>query len=475
MKNKQKKQFKHLLNIQMFAEDTLLEMMQARAQKIDRQETILKAARSENDRDLTTDEDQEFEKLESEILALDQKIQARKTKEERESKVAARAKELLQPIEETYRPSALGGLPVQQEKKDDAGFASLGEMFHALRYGDPKGRILELKVSEGQGGGRQVPEAFRDQLMSFRNEWKVDGTGGAGNFLPTQFRPDTVLQINAPVSIVRPRATIIPAGDPPDSKITIPALTQGSNGVFGGVEVQWIEEGGNKPETDGSMEEVTLQPHEVAATTVVTDKLLRNWQAADSFIRTLLQRSMIAAEDIAFLTGSGTGKPLGVLNAKGALAVNRQVANQITYLDVVNMLAQLLPESVGNASFVAHQSTLPQLLTMKDDAGRYIFIQGDATRGIPSTLMGIPIQFTGRTKPLGTKGDLQLIDFMYFLIKDGSGPYIDASEHVLFRQNKTVIKAFWNVDGTPWVIEPLTLEDGITKVSPYVVLDIPKP
>ncbi|MGD9644055.1 MAG: phage major capsid protein, partial [Elusimicrobiales bacterium] len=78
------------------------------------------------------------------------------------------------------------------------------------------------------------------------------------------------------------------------------------------------------------------------------------------------------------------------------------------------------------------------------------------------------------TPALGSKGDLILVDFTYYLIKDGSGPFVAASEHVLFRQNKTVIKVFWNVDGKGWVNEPLTLEDGTTKVSPYVVLDVPQ-
>ncbi|MEK5449568.1 phage major capsid protein [Paenibacillus sp. FSL R7-0331] len=461
---------KYKIDLQLFAgtaAPTLQEMLQDRAGQITQQRALLDKAKSEK-RDFTAEEETEFESFEARIVALDKQII-------REEAVASREKQL-DDVTKPYRPSAaaLGGNPVQPTKKDDGGFSSLGEMFNALRFGDPKGRINALKAGEGQGGGRQVPEAFRDQLFSFRNEWTLGGETGAGGFLPTQFRPDTVLQLAAPTAIVRPRATVLPAGEPPDSKITIPALTQGSNGVFGGVNVTWIEEGGNKPETDADLEEVTLQPHEVAATTVVTDKLLRNWQAADAFIRTLLERAMIAAEDIAFLTGNGTGKPLGVLNAAGALAVKRSTANQIKYIDVVNMLAKLLPESVGNAAWVAHQSTLPQLMTMQDPAGRYIFIQGDATRGIPSTLAGIPIQFTGRTKPLGTKGDLQLVDFMYYLIKDGSGPYVDASEHVLFRSNKTVIKAFWNVDGKPWVISPLTLEDGVTQVSPYVILDVPQ-
>ena len=43
------------------------------------------------------------------------------------------------------------------------------------------------------------------------------------------------------------------------------------------------------------------------------------------------------------------------------------------------------------------------------------------------------------------------------------------SEHVKFTSNQTVIKAFRNVDGKPWVNAPYMLDSGV-QVSPYVLL-----
>ena len=65
-----------------------------------------------------------------------------------------------------------------------------------------------------------------------------------------------------------------------------------------------------------------------------------------------------------------------------------------------------------------------------------------------------------------------LIDFSHYLIKDGSGIFVSASEHALFTQNKTIIKAFWNVDGQPWLNGPIKGEDG-EQYSPFVALDVP--
>ncbi|GAC40852.1 phage major capsid protein [Paenibacillus popilliae] len=469
-----KKQPRFTLNLQLFAGESLAELMQARANIYDQQKAILDTAESEG-RGLTQEEESQFQALENQFNEADRKVKEAEAREERAAAMTARGEELNSVQNTPFRPSAVGGAPVQIAPKDDGGFKNLGELVHAVRFGDPKGRLGELPVGQGQGGGYGVPEAFHGQLLpsSTRNEWS-HGDGASGGYaVPEQFKSD-ILSLRPESAIVRSRANVLPAGDPPDAKITMPALDQGSKGVYGGVEVAWIEEGANKPETDAKLREVTLQPHEVAATTVITDKLLRNWAAANTFISNLLQSAMLAAEDIAFLTGTGAGKPTGILGAAGALVVNRETAEQISYLDTLKMRASLLPESVAGAVWVANLSTLPQIATLKDPAGNYIFIQGDATKGIPSTLGGMPIMFTGKIPTLGKKGDLMLLDLSYYLIKDGSGPFIAASEHVLFRQNKTVIKVFWNVDGKPWVIEPLALEDGATKVTPYVILSIPK-
>lgn len=440
----------------------LQELRQKYATLCDTQEAIVTKAMEEN-RAMTDEEKNQYENLQTDIdntADLIAKAEA----------VQARAANLDKPVENIIRPVDVS---TQIVKKDDGGFKNLGELINAIRFGDSKGRIDNLKQGQGEGGGRQVPEAFRSSFMpSFRNEWSM-GVGSEGGFaVPAQMGSE-LLSIQPEESIVRPRATVIPAGDPPDAAITFPAFSQGANGVFGGVEVYWIGEGQTKPETDGSLEEVSLQPKEVAAHTVVTDKLLRNWEAANTFISKLLRGATTAAEDYAFLRGNGISKPFGAMNCPGAIVVNRGTANQISYIDCVNMLAKLLPESVGRALWVANQSTLPQIATMQDPAGRYIYNGGDATRGIPATLLGIPIKFTGKTPTVGVKGDLMLVDFTYYMIKDGSGPYIAASEHVLFRQNKTVIKVFWNVDGQGWVKNPLTLEDDSTKVSFAVVLDVP--
>jgi len=447
----------------------LQELLQARAAIIDEMRAMVDEIEG---KELTPEEEQEFDEKynakKAEVARYDKLI-------EREEEVSKLEADLDKPVNPVKTPSMTADPSYRQkEKLDNAGFKNIGEFMSAVRFGDPRGRLIELPQGQGQGGGLKVPDAFAAQIMPWRfhNEWSAGVGEESGVMVPTRFIDGDPLMIRPEDAIVRPRASTIPAGDPPDGPISMPAFSQGTKGVFGGVTVQWIGEGELKPETDGSLREVTLQPQEVAAHTIVTDKLLRNWEAASSFIGMLLRGASLAAEDVACLNGNGVGKPTGILSCGGALAVNRANANQIGYTDIINMYSKFLPEAIGRAVWVASQDTLPQLVALKDGANNNLFIQGDATKSIPSTLCGIPIKLTGKTPSLGNKGDLMLVDFTYYLLKDGSGPYVAASEHVLFRQNKTVIKVFWNVDGKGWVDEPLTLENSVAQASPYVILDV---
>ena len=107
-------------------------------------------------------------------------------------------------------------------------------------------------------------------------------------------------------------------------------------------------------------------------------------------------------------------------------------------------------------------------MTLTDQNGNLIW-NGNAREGELPLLLGRPAIENERNPLLGQAGDIWLADMSQYLIKDGSGPYVAASEHVHFLSNKTVIKMFWNVDGQPWLTAPIKQEGGY-EVSPFVKL-----
>jgi HK97 family phage major capsid protein len=223
-----------------------------------------------------------------------------------------------------------------------------------------------------------------------------------------------------------------------------------------------------KPQSpDPTFREIRLEPQEVAAHIVLTDKLLRNSAAAGALATSLLRKAIQGAEEDVFFRGDGIGKPLGIIGHPSTLNRARAGANAIAYTDIVAMYS--MAKFGGSLVWVASQTCLPQLMTMVD-AGNNLIWQPSAREGAPGTLLGFPLLINDQSPALGTQGDLVLIDLDYYLVKDGSGISVQASEHPLFTSNRTIIKAFWNVDGQPWLTSPLLQRDGVTQVSPFVVL-----
>lgn len=416
--------------------DKIETIKKKKADVIESMRKMLDSAEAES-RSLTDDEVKSYDALEASIDGIDAEI----TREERLRDREEEAKK----VSKTIR---LSNVRVKPEDPDE--FKTLGEFIYAVRFNQ---------------NDRRLQDRYEGRQQSM-------GVGVEGGFaVPNQFR-EGLLQVTPQQAIFRPRATVIPAGSPPDSSVTMAALnqTQAQN-MYGGVTVTWISEGATKPETDLELLEVCLTPHEVAAHVIVTDKLLRNWEAANSVITNQLRLAMIAAEETAFLSGNGAGRPLGIINSPARINYARAGANAIAYADVVGMYALL--RMTMNPIWITSQTCIPQLCTMVDNAvgSNSIWVQS-AVPGLPPTLMGIPVLFHERSPALGNIGDLILADLSYYLIKDGSGPFIEASQHVHFTTNRTVIRCSWNVDGQPWLSLPIQLEGAAGNfVSPFVVLN----
>ncbi|PZQ79294.1 MAG: phage major capsid protein [Ancylobacter novellus] len=425
-------------------------LREKRAKLVADMRAILTSAENDNGRDLTAEEISAYDALEADLEKLKPQI-------ERAERLAQEEAHL-----EQIRPAAARGNGVVRPGGPEASreFENIGQFMHAVRF-NPNDQRLSFVESAG---------ANADDLSA---EMRMDSNAQGGFMIPPQLRT-TLLSVPAQDALVRPRAQVIEAGDPPDAGVTFPALDQtGANpgNMYGGVEVKWIGEGDEKPETDAKLREITLTPHEVAGFTTITDKLLRNWRASSAFIEGLLRGAVTQAEDWAFLRGNGITQPLGALNSGATFFLNRAVSNQVSYRDLAGMVARLLMRGGTSPVWSMPQSALLQIATLKDDNNNFIW-QASARDGFAGTLLGYPVRWNNRSPGLGSKGDILLADWSYYLIKDGSGPFVATSEHVKFTANKTVIKIFWNVDGAPWLTAPIKEENGY-QVSPFVGLDVP--
>lgn len=379
-------------------------------------------------------------------------------------RTAQSADTLRQEVNETYRLHWQGvgprSLDPQSTPTAPEGFSHFGEFLSSIYAATKLGRRDRRLVVESA-----IPEFAKDL---------EEGTGSAGGFLvPEEYRA-TLLQKAGEGAIVRPRATIIPMAR---RQVNIPAIDYtisgtGKTAFFGGVRAYWTEESGRKEETEPAFRKIQLVAHKLAGYTPVEDELIEDAAITLApLLTTLFGGAVRWHEDYAFLTGDGVAKPLGVLNAGVTIQVTRQGAGAFVYQDAVNMVAQLQPGA--NPIWVMAQSVMPQLFTLQDMNGNYIWVPAHGVAGAaapaPGTLLGYPIYFTEKLPTLGTTGDVMLADFSYYLIGDRKALTIAYSTEYLFRYDETAWRFVQRVDGQPWLNVPVQLQDG-TNISPFIIL-----
>lgn len=349
-------------------------------------------------------------------------------------------------------------------------FATLGEVYVAVakaampdRFGAPDKRLVW----------------FEDEKSGSERKDMAENVGASGGYLvPTEFQ--TTLRSVAPQdAIVRPLATVIPMRR---RQLNLPVLdqsgtTEGIPHWFGGLRFYWEEEAGLKTESDAKFRRISLVAHKLIGYTRSSDELLDDEAVGlDAFLNGPLGFAGGATwmEDYAFLRGNGAGQPLGVINAGATVQIGRATAGQITYVDLINMLAALLPSS--RAQWVASQTALAPLMQMTGPSGgsaMYLWpavFQSGITEGTPARLLGYPIRFTEKLPGIGHTGDILLADFSYYLIGDRQATTIESTRFDRWQYDQTSWRMVHRVDGQPWLAAPLTYADGVSAVSPFVVL-----
>jgi HK97 family phage major capsid protein len=306
-----------------------------------------------------------------------------------------------------------------------------------------------LGESSGVTGGYTVPPDFYNQLLAIAAE---------DNFF-------------------RQRAFIQPMGSAtlqfPYLDITTVQAT-GVSPFFGAVQAYWTSEAQTRTETEPQFKMMELRAQELSGYSVSSNVLLQDAAfGLEKFLYTLFGKAVAWYEQYAFLQGSGVGKPLGILNAPATLVQTRNTPSTVKYPDIANMFSKLLPSSINRAVWVITPTVIPQLLQLQDGANRAIFISIDQGAVKPPVwkLLGLPMQITEMMPAMGTKGDVSLVDCSNYVIGDRMALEIAASEHVNFLKNQMTWRFVQRVDGQPWMDKPVTLQDGATQVSAFVVLN----
>ena len=297
--------------------------------------------------------------------------------------------------------------------------------------------------------------------------------GSDGGFLVPSQLAAKIHDVALENEIVMPRCFVQPMIT---NECRVPAMTIGdhSSNLYGGFTASYTAEAGTISEADPKVRGMLLNAKKLTGLIRFSSELAQDIPGGENQIINICGKGLSWYRDRAFLKGSGAGEPLGVLNAGCTIEVGAeegQTGDTIVYENLVKMLGRLHPGCFNNSIWIVQVSAIPQLLQLSQAVGT----GGSAVPVLSESngkwqILTRPVVFTEKTEKLGDKGDIILADLSQYVVGLRSEMRFDTSIHVHFQTDELLARLIERHDGQPLWDSPLTLEDGTTTVSPFVVL-----
>lgn len=327
------------------------------------------------------------------------------------------------------------------------------------------------------GHNSQESLAARSEIKKLQNAFG-SGIPADGGFLIPEFLRSELLRVALEKAVVRSRARVVPM-----ETLTVPYpmldSTSNASSVHGGIVGYWTEESGALTDSAPKFGRIDLVAKKLTLYSEIPNELFQDSIISlEQFLSESYPEALAWFEDVAFTSGNGTGQPLGYLNADAAVSVNKeagQAAATVLWENLVKMYSRMLPSSLNSAVWVINNDCFPEIATMAlsvGTGGSAVWIgEGSGEGAPPVRILGRPVVWSEKVKTVGTAGDINLVDFGYYLIGDRQAMQSATSTEFKFGNDKTAFRLIERVDGTPWIKSAITPKEGANTLSPFVKLE----
>ena len=379
----------------------ILALREKRANLWNETKAFLESHRAE-DGTVSAEDNATYEKMEADVVALGKEI-------DRLERQAAIDREMDQPT-----ASPLVSRPVAPSAKKQ-GRAS--DEYRNAFWGMIRNRNLtpgvmnDLQIGTDTEGGYLVPDEFEHTLVQGLEEENV----------------------------LRSLCTVIQTSSG-DRKI--PIVT--AHGT-----ASWVDEEDPIPTSDETFGQISIGAHKVATMIKVSDELLQDSVFnLESYIAAEFARRIGAAEEEAFITGNGTGKPTGLLHAtNGAGTGVTTTGNTPTADEIFDLVHSIKSVYRRKAVFLLNDSTLKAIRKLKDGQGQYLWQPG-LKEGQPDMLLNYRIA-TSPFMPEIAAGNKVILfgDFKSYWNADRQGRSFQRLNELYAATGQVGFRATQRVDG----------------------------
>jgi len=431
---------------------------------------IINAVQAE-DREFTEEESDKLEALEVEFKNTDRQVKNLVRAEERERKLREVPTRVTDSDDEVRAAQNKGmeipkgarfSISETKEMARNNGFRSLGDF------------AMSVKNAMPGGGGNIDPRLVRASGTA-PTSTSTEGVGADGGYLvPPDYRTSIVEQVMGEDTLLGRTDQWITGSN----QLVVPAdetTSWGSTGVQG----YWESEAGEKTQSKVALKEKTLRLNKLTALCPVSDELLEDASALDSYLRRKVAEVFNFKINLAIVQGTGVGEPQGILNCGCKIAVDAesgQSADTIVFENIVNMWSRMYGPSRANAIWLINQDIEPELYTMSFEGTSSsvpAYLPAGGLSSSPySTLMGKPIIPTQACETLGDAGDIILADLkQYWTGLKSTGMRQDVSIHLWFDFDVTAFRFIMRLGGQCWWSAAISGRDtGTSTMSSFITL-----
>jgi len=427
-------------------------------------------------RDLTEDEQKHVDEIFARFDAITGDIERRK-----------RLSEQTAALRRTIKPKADPQQPVMQDAVD--------QHVYNIQPRRAKPEFDQVDTSKGKWGWRAFGDFASAVRMASRPGGQIDqrlymnapttysqeGVGGDGGFaVPPDFRTTIMEKVFAEDSLLSRCDRMTASGN----TITFPTDETTPWQTTGGLQAYWEGENDLLAQSKLALKETSVRLNKLAALVPVTEELLEDANALDTYLRRKVPEKIDFAISKAIIQGTGVGQPLGILNAPCLVSVAKrtagspdQVADSLEFDNIVNMYSRMYAPCRANAVWLINQDVEPQLFKMSFNAlsteAVPVYLPANGLSGQPyATLMGKPVIPTQACETLGDKGDIIFADLSKYLVAVKSGGIrADVSIHLYFDYDAVAYRFIMRIGGLPWWASYITPRDGTNYLSCFVTLD----
>jgi HK97 family phage major capsid protein len=212
----------------------------------------------------------------------------------------------------------------------------------------------------------------------------------------------------------------------------------------------WVDEEGAIPDSDDSFGLISIGAHKVATMIKVSDELLNDSVFdIEGYIASEFGRRIGTAEEQAFLTGNGSGKPTGLLHdTLGAeVGVTAAAAAAMTSDELIDLIHSLRAPYRRKATFIMNDGTVKLIRKLKDNSGQYLWQPG-LKEGQPDTLLNYRI-VNSAFVPAPAAGNKSVLfgDLSYYWIADRQGRSFQRLNELFAQTGQVGFRATQRVDG----------------------------